>query len=118
MTRPGERLRAFAQRCCDPQTMERLIDPVIADLQCEHGDAIRRGQIWQGHRALVNGYMAFWKVVAIGVGAASTRALTARHDGAVGRIIRLHHQRSPWLPGVRAFESDRHQVSAPRIHYR
>ena len=62
--------------------MERLIDPVIADLQCEHGDAIRRGQIWRGRRALVNGYMAFWKVVAIGMGGAATRTLITADAGA------------------------------------
>ena len=89
MTRPGDRLRSFARRFCEPQTMERLIDPVIADLQCEHGDAIRRGQIWRGRRALVNGYMAFWKVVAIGMGGAATRTLITADAGAVGRIIRF-----------------------------
>ena len=32
MSRPGDRLRALAARVCDAQTMERLIDPVVADL--------------------------------------------------------------------------------------
>jgi hypothetical protein len=89
MTRPGDRLRSLMQRFCDPQTMERLIDPVIADLQCEHSDAIRRGQTWRARLALLSGYLAFWKVVAISIGGASTRALTASHDGAVGRIVRF-----------------------------
>jgi hypothetical protein len=31
--RPGERLRALAARICATQTMERLIDRLIADLQ-------------------------------------------------------------------------------------
>src|SRR5437762_10600103 len=33
MRRPGDRLRALAARVFDAETMERLIDPVIADLQ-------------------------------------------------------------------------------------
>ncbi len=89
MTRPGDRLRSLARRVCNPQTLERLIDPVIADLQCEHSDAGRRGQAWRARLALVNGYLAFWKVAAIGVGRASTGALTTPHDGAVGRIVRF-----------------------------
>ena len=47
MIRPGDRLRSMASRVCGAAAMERLIDPVIADLQCEHGEAIRRGQVWR-----------------------------------------------------------------------
>lgn len=100
MRRPGDRLRSFARRFCEPQTMERLIDPVIADLQCEHSDAVRRGQAWRARLALLNGYLAFWKVVAIGIGAASTRALTARHDGAVGRIVRFSGLATAMIVGI------------------
>jgi hypothetical protein len=42
--RPGTRLRAIAERFCSSLAMERLIDPVIADLQWEHAAAIDRGQ--------------------------------------------------------------------------
>ena len=48
MTRPGARLRSWASRLLDPSTMERLIDPAIADLQHEHEEAVRRGLIWRG----------------------------------------------------------------------
>jgi hypothetical protein len=48
MTRPGARLRSVATRFFDPSTMERLIDPAIADLQHEHDAAIRRGLVWRG----------------------------------------------------------------------
>jgi hypothetical protein len=58
MTRPGTRLRALAARVCSDKTMERLIDPVIGDLQAESASAIgiRR---WL---ALLAGYVAFAKV--------------------------------------------------------
>jgi len=39
----GDRLRSFAHRVCAPPTCERLIDPLIADLQFEHAQATRAG---------------------------------------------------------------------------
>lgn len=59
MSRPGERLRVFAARACSARTMERLIDPVIADLQTEYALSIgmRRRCL-----ALLTGYVAFTKV--------------------------------------------------------
>jgi hypothetical protein len=73
MTRPGDRLRALAGRFCDPQTMERLIDPVIADLQCEHADALRHGRLWRSRWVCITGCVAFWKVAAIAVVAVRPR---------------------------------------------
>lgn len=57
--RPGSRLRAYAARMCSGKTMERLIDPVIADLQAEYVAAVDAK-----HRllALLAGYIAFAKV--------------------------------------------------------
>ena len=46
MNRPGARIRALAARVCDAETMERLIDPVIADLQVEHAEAVQNGRAW------------------------------------------------------------------------
>jgi len=46
--RPGDRLRALAAGLCDQPTMQRVIDPIVADLQLEHGEAVRRGQRWRG----------------------------------------------------------------------
>jgi hypothetical protein len=37
MSRPGDRLRAFAFLICNDATMARVIDPAIADLQAERG---------------------------------------------------------------------------------
>lgn len=65
MTRPGTRLRTFAARVCSAATMERLIDPVIADLQAEHGEAVRAGRVWRSRWALVVGYIACAKVFAL-----------------------------------------------------
>jgi len=51
MSRPGDRLRAFAARWLDSRTMERVVDPAVADLQAE--------------RASVRGYVALAKVVTL-----------------------------------------------------
>jgi len=59
MSVPGTRLRALAARACSERTMERLIDPVIGDLQLEYASAISLKRRWL---ALLIGYVAFAKV--------------------------------------------------------
>ena len=85
MTRPGTRLRSLAARLFDAPTLERLIDPMIADLQHEHADAARRGERWRGRWICLAGCIAFWKVSALVLGHASTRERGAGH--ALGRTI-------------------------------
>lgn len=91
MTRPGARLRALAQRFCDRATMARLIDPVIADLQHEHDDAVRSGRRWRACAVRIAGALAFWKVTVITMASASARqpSWATADDGAVGRTIRV-----------------------------
>jgi hypothetical protein len=62
MSRPGERLRALGARLFDRSTTERLIDPVIADLQCEHAEAMRHGRTWRARWIRIASCIAFWKV--------------------------------------------------------
>ncbi len=90
MNRPGARLRSVAARVFDPATLERLIDPAIADLQHEHDAAIRRGLVWRGRWVHTAGCIAVWKVMAASAATASTHAITgwARADScAMGRTI-------------------------------
>jgi hypothetical protein len=63
MIRPGIRLRQLAARWCGAGTMERLIDPVLADLQAEYDEAVRHGRLWRSRWILITGYVAFLKVV-------------------------------------------------------
>ena len=70
MNRPGTRLRAFAARLFDQATMERLIDPVIADLQCEHAEAMRHGRLWRARGVRIASGIAFCKVSALALFAA------------------------------------------------
>lgn len=63
-TMPGDRLRRVATALCRPDTMERLVDPIVADLQSECADAVgQRG--WKGRLALWRGYLAFWKALSL-----------------------------------------------------
>jgi Lipopolysaccharide export system permease LptF/LptG len=63
--KPGMRLRSLASRICSPQTMDRLIDPVIGDMQREHDPGTGTNGPWERRWVLVQGYVAFWKVVAL-----------------------------------------------------
>ena len=65
MTRPGDRLRTIAARIFDRRTMERVVDPLVADLQVEHAEAIRERRIWSSRRILLTGYVVFLKTIAL-----------------------------------------------------
>ncbi len=63
--RPGAFLRAIASHLCRASAMERLIDPVIADLESEHAETLRRGQVWRSRWIRLAGSFAFWKVIGL-----------------------------------------------------
>ena len=63
MTRPGDRLRGFAAGWCCSGTMERVVDPLIADLQREHYEAVRSGRIWKSRGIRVAGAITFLEVL-------------------------------------------------------
>jgi lipopolysaccharide export LptBFGC system permease protein LptF len=91
MTRPGTRLRALAVHLFDASTIERLIDPAIADLQHEHESAVRSGHHWRARAIRIAGSLAFWKVVAVRIASASARqpAWATADGGAIGRTVRF-----------------------------
>lgn len=64
MTRPGDRLRRFAAVVCGPDTMQRLVEPIVADLQAEY-EAVAEGAAWQARWVLWRGYGAFWKALGL-----------------------------------------------------
>ena len=53
---PGDGVRAIASRVFQPETMESVIDPIVADLQCEYGDALMRKGQWPARLTLVRSY--------------------------------------------------------------
>jgi hypothetical protein len=77
MTRPGARLRSLAARLFDRSTLERLIDPMIADLQCEHAEAVRHGRPWRARWVRIASGIAFCKVVALVAFAANRQGARA-----------------------------------------
>jgi len=77
MTRPGVRVRALAARWCSAKTMERLIDPAIADLQVEYEDALRQGSRWRARRAWIAGHWALVTAVAWHAASVMARSLSA-----------------------------------------
>jgi hypothetical protein len=90
MKRPGDRLRLLASRVCQPRAMERLIEPVIADLQCEDAAAQTRGQVWRGRWIRLAGYVAFWKVLGMHTAVCTVpaaREWLAADDRAIGRAL-------------------------------
>jgi hypothetical protein len=59
----GERLRGLAARLCSADTLDRLVDPLIADMQheCAAADGRRGGRAW----VRLRGYAAFWTALAL-----------------------------------------------------
>lgn len=83
MKRPGTRLRSLAARACDARTMERLIDPTLADLQAEYENAASRGRKWESRLVLVVGHLALLRVVTVHGGLQAMRIL--RNDADTDR---------------------------------
>ena len=65
MTPPGTRLRALAARLCAATTMERLVDPAIADLQAEYEEASRTGRGWRRRWIWMRGHIAFFTMIVV-----------------------------------------------------
>src|SRR6185503_15406414 len=40
-------------------------DPLVADLQIEYAESIRRGRVWRSRWALLSGHVAFLKTIAL-----------------------------------------------------
>jgi hypothetical protein len=89
MTRPGDRLRAFARRFCAADTMTRIVDPLIADLQHDDASAANSGRACRARRRLA-GYAAFWTTLTICATRASStgvRRWASADDHAIGRTL-------------------------------
>jgi hypothetical protein len=90
--RPGAFLRAIASHLCRASAMERLIDPVIADLESEHAEMLRRGHVWRSRWVRLAGSFAFWKVIGL-YSIERTMPLAqewaAADDHALGRTFRF-----------------------------
>jgi lipopolysaccharide export LptBFGC system permease protein LptF len=63
MMLPGARVRAIASRWFARTTIERVIDPILADLQSEYGEARARGSSWRARWCVIQGYLDLGRAV-------------------------------------------------------
>jgi hypothetical protein len=59
---PGRMLHRLAGRICSAKHLERVVEPAIADLQCEYV-AAESGSVLCRARILVDGYLAILEVM-------------------------------------------------------
>jgi hypothetical protein len=65
MTAPGGRFRGFLLRHCSAAIMERLVDPVLADIHVEASAAAVRGHRWTSRRIRAAGAVALTKALVV-----------------------------------------------------
>jgi hypothetical protein len=90
MSLPGRWLRTAAARLCTKQTMERVIDPIVADFQAEYEEALRTRRWWRATWLCVREYSAFWKAASLHTAQSGPRSLwsgIAADGWTLGRMI-------------------------------
>jgi hypothetical protein len=60
---PGARLRSLADFFCSSKTMERIVNPIISDLQKEYCQALVEDRTVKARWIRIRGYWSFWKVL-------------------------------------------------------
>ncbi|HEU0046100.1 MAG TPA: hypothetical protein VFQ43_00680 [Nitrososphaera sp.] len=62
---PGASLRALADFFCSPKTMERVVKPVISDMQKEFCKALAEKKRLKAAWIRIRGYWSFWKALGL-----------------------------------------------------
>src|SRR6185295_9204521 len=65
MRAPGQRLQDIASRWCSPRTMERIVEPIVADIRTEHAAAVADERVWLARWIVIAGYVGFAKAIVI-----------------------------------------------------
>jgi hypothetical protein len=65
MTVPPDQFRRFLLRHCSPTTMERLVDPILTDVEIEAAAAAARGQQWTRRRIRIAGTIALMRALTL-----------------------------------------------------
>ena len=60
---PATRLRALAARVFSVATMNRVIDPILSDIEVESRAHLERGSLWRARWAVVSGYTGLCRAV-------------------------------------------------------
>lgn len=90
MTRPGTWFRSVARRVCAPATLERVIDPAIADVQAEHAEAVRSGSVWRPAWVRITGFITLCRTGSVLMARASTRRTwewIIADEHSIGRLL-------------------------------
>lgn len=90
MTRPGMRLRALAAHVCSSRTLERIVDPILADLQHEYSRAVVERRRWKAVWVRIGGYAGFTAAMVLHAGGTlhrGGRAQLAADEGAIARAL-------------------------------
>jgi hypothetical protein len=75
----------MAARIFGHKTMARVIDPMVADLQKEYAEAIRRDRVWKSRGILLAGYFVFLKTIAVCGAGTTLRGWTVDDRSAMSR---------------------------------
>src|SRR5262249_8486107 len=92
MSRTADRLRALAVRVCDQRTMERVVDPLVADLEMGYADAISHGSVGRGRWILIAGYSIFLRTITLWHAEQlmpTSRAWTIHDRDALSRVLKF-----------------------------
>jgi lipopolysaccharide export LptBFGC system permease protein LptF len=65
MTPATRRIRALAARVFGAATMERVIDPILSDIEVESRAHLERGSLWRARRAIASGYAGLCRAVVL-----------------------------------------------------
>jgi lipopolysaccharide export LptBFGC system permease protein LptF len=63
--RPAHRIRSIACRFLSDATMERLVDPILSDIEIERRESLQAGRVWRARWVVLNGYTALSRALAL-----------------------------------------------------
>jgi hypothetical protein len=65
MTSFANWIRTVAAHFCDAKTLERLVNPILSDIDVERREAVTSGRPWFARWILLNGYIGFYEALAL-----------------------------------------------------
>jgi lipopolysaccharide export LptBFGC system permease protein LptF len=82
MTAATRGIRGVLRRWCGARTMERLVDPILADIELERDQSRRSGHVWRARWIVVNGSIGLAAALVLHGARGCVRALTADESAA------------------------------------
>jgi lipopolysaccharide export LptBFGC system permease protein LptF len=82
MTAATRGIRGVLRRWCGARTMERLVDPILADIELERDQSRRSGHVWRARWIVVSGSIGLAAALVLHGARGCVRALTADESAA------------------------------------